>query len=191
MNTFPPRDLRDVPVTQLVRDAQAGGRDAFGELFERFHRQLFTVAMRRLGDYAEAQELCQDVFVQALQKIGQLRDPERFEAWLRAIAHRMAINRVVRRRPEFGAEPEALEAACVDHGTPLSAALAGEARTQMHHALARLRELDRQTLLAFYVHGQSLLEMSDTFEAPLGTIKRRLHTARKRLAKTVETPVAV
>ena len=46
------------------------------------------------------------------------------------------------------------------------------------------------TLVAFYVKGQSLLEMSDEFNAPLGTIKRRLHVARKRLAKEVE-PMAV
>ena len=54
-----------------------------------------------------------------------------------------------------------------------------------------MRELDRETLVAFYVKGRSLLEMSDEFDAPLGTIKRRLHIARKRLAKEVESLVAV
>ncbi len=49
--------------------------------------------------------------------------------------------------------------------------------------LRRLRAMDRQTLVAFYVEGQSLHEMSDKFRSPLGTIKRRLHVARKRLAK--------
>ena len=46
--------------------------------------------------------------------------------------------------------------------------------------------MDRDTLVAFYVEGQSLIEMADDFEAPLGTIKRRLHVARKRLAKQVD-----
>ena len=50
---------------------------------------------------------------------------------------------------------------------------------------------DRETLVAFYVDGRSLLEMSDDFDAPVGTIKRRLHVARKRLAKEVEELVAV
>ena len=44
---------------------------------------------------------------------------------------------------------------------------------------------DRDTLVAFYVRGESLNEMSDSFAAPLGTIKRRLHVARKRLADEV------
>jgi RNA polymerase sigma-70 factor (ECF subfamily) len=49
--------------------------------------------------------------------------------------------------------------------------------------LSKLRDLDRRTLIAFYVEGQSLKQMSDKFESPIGTIKRRLHTARNRLRK--------
>ncbi len=184
-------ELRTATVAWLVQATQSGQREAFGELFERFERQVFSIALRRIGDYGEAQEVCQDVFVQALQKIDQLREPERFGGWLRAIANRMAINRVVRRRPEIAAEPESLAAVCIDESTPLSAALDNESRSQLHAGLARLRALDRQTLVAFYIQGQTLLEMSDTFGAPLGTIKRRLHVARKRLAKNIETPVAV
>ena len=59
----------------LVRAAQAGNRDAFGELFERFQPTVLAIAMRRLRDHADAQELCQDVFVQAMLKIEQLRTP--------------------------------------------------------------------------------------------------------------------
>jgi RNA polymerase sigma-70 factor (ECF subfamily) len=47
--------------------------------------------------------------------------------------------------------------------------------------------MDRETLVAFYVRGQSLLEMSEEFDSPVGTIKRRLHVARKRLAKELES----
>jgi RNA polymerase sigma-70 factor (ECF subfamily) len=191
MTTYTIQNLRNASLTQLVRAAQAGRREAFGELFERFERHVFSIAMRRLGDYNEAQELCQDVFVQAMQKIGQLREPECFVSWLRAITHRMAINRIVRRVPDTSAGPEALDAACVEDETPLAAALAGERRAQLRAGLARLRDLDRETLEAFYVKGQSLIEMSNAFDAPLGTIKRRLHVARKRLAKQMETLVAV
>jgi RNA polymerase sigma-70 factor (ECF subfamily) len=184
-------DIRTATAAQLVVAAQAGQREAFGELFERFQRHVFAIAMQRLRNYAEAQELCQDVFVQAMQKIDQLREPECFGSWLRSIAHRMAINRVVRRRPDLLAEPETLATTCVEEETPLADVLADERESHVRAGLARLRDLDRQTLEAFYVKGQSLIEMSDEFDAPLGTIKRRLHVARKRLAKEVETLVAV
>ncbi len=178
-------------VIQLVRAAQRGDRQAFGELFDRYERHVFAVAMRRLGDYTEAQELVQDVFVQAMQKLDQLRQLECFGGWLRSITHRMAINRMVRRGPDLPTEPETLAATCVDSSTPLDNVLEGERETQLHAGLGRLRPLDRDTLVAFYVEGHSLREMSDEFDAPVGTIKRRLHVARKRLAKEVDELVAV
>ncbi len=95
----------------LVRAAQTGDRDAFGQLVERFERTVLALGLRMLGDYAEAQELCQEVFVQALRKIDQLRTPESFAGWLRSITKRMAINRKLRRGPTVSAEPEVMEAA--------------------------------------------------------------------------------
>ena len=162
------RDLKTASVTQLVLAAQAGQRDAFGELFERFQRHVQAIALRRLGDWNEAQELCQEVFLQALQKIQQLREPECFVAWLRAITNRMAINRAVRRGPESPAEPETLDAACVEDDTPLSIILTAERQAEVRAGLDRLRDLDRRTLQAFYVDGQSLLEMSDRVRRAVG-----------------------
>lgn len=57
--------------------------------------------------------------------------------------------------------------------------------------MRRLKDMDRDTLEAFYMRGQSLVEMSDQFDAPVGTIKRRLHVARQRLAREVEQLVSV
>jgi RNA polymerase sigma-70 factor (ECF subfamily) len=177
-------------VATLVRAAQAGSRTAFGELFVRFERQVFAIALRRVRNFTEAQELTQDVFVQALRKISQLRTPECFGAWLRSITRRMAVNRLARRR-YLCADDEALDSANVEERTPLATVLDTERDEQLHAGLDRLRDLDRETLVAFYVDGRSLAEMSDEFAAPLGTIKRRLHVARKRLAKEMESLVAV
>jgi RNA polymerase sigma-70 factor (ECF subfamily) len=126
-----------------------------------------------------------------MQKIGQLREPQAFGGWLRAITNRMAINRAVRRGPDLPMQPETLEGNCVETVTPLANVLEGERKTQVQAGLARLGDLDRQTLVAFYVNGKSLLEMADEFDAPVGTIKRRLHVARKRLAKEVEGLMAL
>ncbi len=171
---------------ELVRRAQSGDRDAFGDLFERFERQVFATALRQLGDYGEAQELCQEVFVKALTKIAQLREPECIGGWLRSITRRMAINRIVRKAPTVAVEPGSLESKCTETRTPLANVLDNERNDQLHAGLNRLRDLDRETLVAFYMRGQSLIEMSDQFDAPVGTIKRRLHVARKRLSKEVE-----
>ena len=169
-----------------VRAAQMGSREAFGQLVERYQRSVYAVAMRRLRNHAEAQELVQEVFVQAMRKISQLREPECFGGWLRSITGRMAINRAVRRGCVISTDREVIEATCVDRRTPLTSALDNERAQQVRAGMERLRDLDRETLEAFYVRGQSLIEMADEFQSPIGTIKRRLHVARKRLAAELE-----
>ena len=176
-------DISDERLTRLVRDAQAGRREAFEELFAHYGRAVYATALARIGNEAEAQELCQEVFMRAVTKIGQLNDPLCFGAWLRSIATRMAINRAVRRRPVCSLETDRVEAGCAEHETPLGQVLARERSDQLHSGLNRLSELDRRTLEAFYFRGCSLVQMSDEFASPVGTIKRRLHVARKRLAK--------
>jgi RNA polymerase sigma-70 factor, ECF subfamily len=178
-------------VAQLVKAAQDGDRAAFGQLFERFERHVFAVALRRTGDFNEAQELSQDVFIQAMQKISQLREPECFGGWLRSITHRMAINRSLRRSPATSMECDVLDSVHADEQTPLDDLMISERRDQFRAGLSELGRMDRETLEAFYCNGRSLLEMSDDFAAPVGTIKRRLHVARKRLAEKVEDLVAV
>lgn len=177
--------------SSLVLAAQEGDREAFGQLAERYERAVYATALRRLGNHAEAQEVCQEVLVRAMQKISQLREPAAFGSWLQAVTNRMAINRAVRKRAAIATEPDTLAATCVERETPLSAALARERQSQVRAGLGRLGELDRDTLVAFYVQGQSLVEMSAEFRSPVGTIKRRLHVARKRLAKELEELVAV
>ena len=178
-------------VAELVRAAQAGDREAFGELFERYRPGIVALAMRRVRNADEAEELTQDVFIQAMQKIEQLRVPEAFGGWLRQIVHRMAINRMTRTRSALPCDPETLEATCLAEGTPDAVAEDRERATAIRDGIDRLGALDQQTLQAFYLQSKSLIEMSDEFDAPVGTIKRRLHVARKRLAKEMDFMQAV
>ncbi len=178
-------------VADLVRAAQTGDRDAFGELFERYRPGIVALAMRRVRNADEAEELAQDVFIQAMQKIEQLRVPEAFGGWLRRIVHRMAINRMTRTRSALACDPETLEATCLAVGTPDEVAEGREQAEAIRDSIDRLGALDQQTLKAFYLQSKSLVEMSDEFDAPVGTIKRRLHVARKRLAKEMDVMQAV
>lgn len=187
-----PLPLNEWETEDLVRAAQNDDRAAFGELVERFEGMVQSVALRRLGNHAEAAELSQEVLIRAMDRLHQLSEPRAFGAWLKSITVRMAINRQVRRRRSVDAEPATLEATCIDETrSPVDAALAVERAEQVREGLDRLGEMDRDTLEAFYVRGQSLIEMSDAFSAPVGTIKRRLHVARKRLAAELGDMVAV
>jgi RNA polymerase sigma-70 factor, ECF subfamily len=182
-------NMEEQRTIRLVIQAQAGSREAFGALAEYFEGTVFGVVMARLRNRAEAREVTQDVLIQAMRKLDQLRHPERFEGWLRQIAVRMSINRAVRRPNETAYSPESFNTLKTEPRTPLDDLLRRERSRQVWGGLSKLRELDRRTLIAFYVEGQSLKQMSDAFESPIGTIKRRLHTARNRLRKELSEAI--
>jgi RNA polymerase sigma-70 factor (ECF subfamily) len=177
-------------ITELVERARTGDRAAYGALVERFQPTVYAIALARLRDPAEAQELAQEVFLHGMRKLAQLRDAQCFAGWLRQITVRMAINRLTRRGPLHRVDGEILESAEAAGTTPLENLVRTEQAAELHRGLARLKALDRATLEAFYLRGRSLKQMSREFETPIGTIKRRLHVARNRLKKVLERGVA-
>jgi len=191
LNETASRSFANNEVTAWVIAAQNGDRQAFESLVARFEASVQANACRRLGNWDEAVDLSQDVFLQAFRRLNQLKVPEAFGGWLKTMTVRMCINRSSRRRTPVAIEQEILDATCFVDSDPLDGVLARERRDQLNNGLQKLSEMDRQTLEAFYLRGESLIEMADSFEAPIGTIKRRLHTARKRLATLVDDMQAV
>ena len=177
-------------IADLVERARAGDRAAYGALVERFQPTVYAVALARLRNPAEAQELAQEVFLHGMKKLAQLRDPQCFAGWLRQITVRMAINRLTRRGPLHKADAEVLEHAEAAGAGPLEQLVRSEQAAALYRGLDRLKPVDRATLLAFYIRGRSLKQMSREFETPVGTIKRRLHVARNRLKKQLERAAA-
>jgi RNA polymerase sigma-70 factor (ECF subfamily) len=174
-------------VAQLVTAAQLGDREAQCTLYERYRASALALAYRKLGNWDEAEELVQDVFIHAFNRLDQLRVPEAFGGWLRQIVRRTAINQLTRRRVTLTMDGETLDSASSTRRSPLDAVLESEQSEQVRSGLERLGDIDRRTLEAFYMGGQSLIEMAEHFAAPIGTIKRRLHVARKRLAQEMES----
>ena len=181
------RDDNFSALATLVRRAQDGDRESFGLLVEQFERTVHAICLRRLGNPSEALELTQEVFLHVLRRIGQLREPERFAGWLRQVTVRMAINRATRRVALPSVDTDVLEGASSFFDNPLDSLISRERAERLWAGIKRLKPLDREALVAFYIQGQSLVEIAQEFEAPIGTIKRRLHTARKRLKAELES----
>ena len=173
-------------IETLVLRAQKGDREAYGELFVRFHPTVYAIALARLRNPTEAEELAQEVFVHGMHKLPQLRDARCFPGWLRMMTTRMAINRKTRKGRVQGVESEVLENTEDRNDGPLAEMIRAEDAEQVHEGLAELKAMDRDTLVAFYGRGATLEQMSNEFDAPIGTIKRRLHVARNRLKEVLE-----
>jgi RNA polymerase sigma-70 factor, ECF subfamily len=172
-------------IVALVTHAQHGDRQAYSALYEHFYPWVHTLARTYLRDTSAAQELAHDVLVQAFVKLQQLRYPVAFPGWLRQMTARMAMNRLSRGGRNTLVVTALRHEATTD-SSPLERLLSDERLEQVRQSLERLAPLDRDTLLAFYYHGQSLATISQQAAAPLGTIKRRLHMARQRLRHELE-----
>ena len=94
---------------------------------------------------------------------------------------RLSLNRLNRRHPFGTAGPSRLPQVMAGGAAPLDELIDAEERGRVRDGLGQLKPLDRAVLEAFYLRGLSLREISEEFDVPLGTVKRRLHTARQRL----------
>jgi RNA polymerase sigma-70 factor (ECF subfamily) len=170
---------------QVVHRAQRGDRQAYAELVRRFSPVVYAVAMTRLGNPTEAEEVAQEVFMHSMTKLGQLRDLRCFPGWLRQIAVRLSLGRLARRRT--APDGRAILDDLADRSpSPLEQLIRGEDQRRLRNTLRELNPLDQTMLEAFYLRRRTLRQMSTEFAAPIGTIKRRLHMARFRLRRRLE-----
>ena len=164
---------------ELVAAASVGGADAFRPIVDRYQHAVFGVALARLGDFHEAQDVAQQVFVEAFQRLGSLRDPARLGAWLRSMTVHRCIDSLRRRKDAVGIE-SAENVPSSD--LPPDGDLAGrELRDRVMAAIGKLTKTQRETVTLFYINGYSTGDIAAMHEVPVGTIKRRLHDARGRL----------
>lgn len=172
-------------IVRNVTLAQLGDRAAFSELVRECQPLVYATALEKLRDGGAAQELAHETFVRAWTKLDQLREPAAFIGWIRQICVRLALNRLTRRKVNQ-VDDGFLENQATQTHSPLETLMKKEARVTVRKGLARLNRLDRETLTAFYLRGQSIREISQELATPEGTIKRRLHVARNRLKARLE-----
>ncbi len=162
-------------MTRLARGEEA----ALAELYDRLSGLVNALALRILRDPTEAEDVVQEVFVQAWRQADRF-DPSRGrpEAWICTITRTRALDRlrrrVARREDPEQEAPEALHAA----GTEESLAV--------RRALAGLTERERAALELAYYEGLTQTEIAARLGEPLGTVKTRIRTAMLRLRRALE-----
>lgn len=164
----------------LVAGVRRGEREAAAALVERYLRATRAVALAILRDLDAAEDVCQDAFVYAIERIDDCRHPDRFGAWLMQIVRSRSHNwnRDSRAAVSTPAEQEPLEAR---GPSPDMAAERAEIRQRLTRALREIPE-DRATVLLLHdLEGWTHQEIAERMEMPAGTIRSHLHHARRRL----------
>ncbi len=161
-------------IAEQVRRAQAGDRVAFGRLVARFQDMVLGYAMGWLGDPEGARDAAQDAFIDAYLHLPQLAEPAAFPGWLRRIAVKHCDRRTRRKPPPELPPP--------GHLPSIEDRLAErEDRDRLRAAIEALPEHERIVVALHYLGDQPQQEVADFLELPLSTVKKRLHSARRRL----------
>lgn len=167
----------------LVRSSQQGDIDAFGRLVLMHEGWLRAFLRSRLRDRHAADDLAQDVFVTAFQRIRDFRTGESFEAWLRGIAHNHFRNHVRKRRESHvGGQAELDELMTERAEVSLSG---GSLLEALEECLAKLNPASRELLDERYLKGHTLRALSAESGTNYSALTMRLHRIREQLAQCV------
>jgi len=171
----------DADDRRLVRRAVDGDLHAFERLVER-HRDVVARVAGRIAGFAEADDVSQDAFLRAFHRLARFRGEAPFRSWLLRIAHNAALDHLARRRAE-PVDPEALEASMAEGGRrpPAEQLELRERIDRLERKLMGLTPPHRAVLVLRDVEGFSYDEIADVTETPIGTVKGRLHRARREL----------
>jgi RNA polymerase sigma-70 factor, ECF subfamily len=166
----------------LVRRTLAGDLTAFEQLVERHRAVLRRVAARIVGE-DEADDVAQDAFLRAFHRLGRFRGDSGFRAWLLRIAHNAALDALSRRRSRALEDEDQAEgeAPIAEPRTPAEQLEVRERRERLAAKLRLMQPTHRIVLVLRDLEGLSYEEIADITESPLGSVKGRLHRARREL----------
>ncbi|HZQ16545.1 MAG TPA: sigma-70 family RNA polymerase sigma factor [Gaiellaceae bacterium] len=168
----------------LIVRAAAGDGSAFEDLYRRYSRAVFGLALRRLGDRGKAEEAVQETFASVWRSAGSYK-PERGPGgpWLYAVARHAIVDRARRR----GEQPvDSYEEQADAEPGPADRAESGWVAWRVHRALEELPEREREVVSLAYWSGLSQSEVAEFLGIPLGTVKTRTRAALQRLADLLE-----
>lgn len=167
-----------------LRD-ESDARESFGARVAECQRRVFQIAYSVLANPADAEEVAQEAFLRAYRRFPSLRDPEKFRAWVGRIAFRLALNRQRTRRRQLARE-SAWHAARPDPvADPDKIGADRLLLERLRVEIDRLPEKLRVVLLLAAVEEMDAREVAAVLEIPVGTVRSRLHLARKRLLEAM------
>ena len=179
---------------ELVRLFLDGDGAAFEELAARYEAVIMNMAYRMLGNRSDAADVCQEVLVLLMRKLGSFRGEAKFSTWL----YRVSLNachdfaRRSRRHISISESPgddlPDIEYRLADDGlhSPEASVERAEVRERVREAIGRLPDKFKEVIYLHDLSGYNYKEVAEILDISLGTVKSRLNRARGRLAKELQ-----
>src|SRR5437764_9530287 len=168
---------------ELAREVAGGDMQAFEELYNRYHRRVYSLCLRMTNNVAEAEDLTQEIFIHVYHKIGSFRGESTIMTWL----HRVTVNRVLmhfRRnkvRRESLTDDDTLPEPKLKASETLSSQILEVDRVALNKAIAQLPPGYRAVFILHDIEGYEHTEIARMNRIAVGTSKSQLHKARLKL----------
>ena len=177
-------------VTSLVKEAKAGSRTAFEQLVDLFQEDIFRMVFYRTRSAMDAEDLAQDIFMQAFKNLSGLKAVDRFRSWLYSIALNRVrdFNRKKRFRSLFYSFNDSHEVAQAyaktnDHHEALDNLMIQDFWKQIGLLLDKLSRMEREVFLLRFMDHLSIKEISRVLEKSESTVKTHLYRALQKFKR--------
>ena len=175
-------EIEQLPVLQ----AREGDTVAWDVLFKRYQLPLYVYAFELVHDEQASLDIVQETFINAVRHIDSLRDDGKFGSWLFGIAHQKCLQRWRKREREAAVLQELTDNSSEFEDSPDDLLILQEQEAKFMALLNQLPLPHRSVLLLHFIEDFSLDEIATVTGVALGTVKSRLHYAKKALRKLIE-----
>jgi len=160
-----------------------GDSNAFAYLINKYKDMIYTLVIKIVKNREDAEEVAQDSFLKAYQKLDAFKGKSKFSTWLYTIAYRNALTKVRKKKLETtDIDSYVLDNHSDDHDFPqLEAIKNGEQQKYVKKAIDNLGETDCLLITLFYLHDNSIEEIQEITDMNQSNVKVRLFRARKKL----------
>lgn len=174
--------------TELVKQAANGNKAAFEELYRASVKSAFRTACLILSNPSDAEDVVQNAYIKAAEKLPELKNPESFESWLKSIVEnecknyirkekRIVAPFILLRKKAEEASKEPIEA------VPQEIMERDDLRKDVTEIINSLSPETRACIVLFHYEDKSINEIAELLNIPAGTVKSRLHNGRKKIEK--------
>ena len=169
-----------------VGAARAGQPEAWNALFQRYQLPLYAYVFELVRAEQPSLDIVQETFIAAVRHLRSLRDDDRFGSWLFGIAHQKCIQHWRKSGREEPLDDESIERLAGADDDPRELLIREEQEAEFMQALKQLPAAQRAVLLLHFVEDFPLEEIAEVTGVALGTVKSRLHYAKKALRDLLE-----
>lgn len=170
--------MQQAQLDLLVLAMQAGDKRAFSLLYQHYHRDLRRFAAYLLHNPAAAEDLVQNVWLKVSQRINRLQDPQVFTSWLyRAVRWQVL---------DYQKQAAQHKHQSIDDSGGFTEPEPDSGSSDLIRAMALLKDNERLVLQLHYLHELELVQIALILDIPIGTVKSRLHRARKQLQQQLQ-----